>query len=178
MSPDPKNPAPKTPAPKTHDHQADFYSDAYLVDILKEVRTIALVGASDKPHRASNGVFGFLQQQGYEMFPVNPALAAGGVRSGSGAEAGQKIWGRPCFASLADLKAQGHAIDMVDVFRASDAALEMTKEAIAIGVKVIWMQLEVVSYEAAELAEAAGIRVVMNRCPAIEIPRLAGLGLL
>ncbi|MCZ4279658.1 CoA-binding protein [Kiloniella laminariae] len=159
-----------------HNHAGDSYSDDYLRKILQETRNIALVGASDKPHRASNSVFGFLLQQGYDVFPVNPALAGSGVRSQGGAPC--LIWGRSCHASLASLKASGQDIDMVDVFRSSDAALEVTKEAIAVGAKVVWMQLEIVNHEAAALAEAAGLKVVMNRCPAIEIPRLAGLGLL
>ncbi|MGC2412036.1 MAG: CoA-binding protein [Stellaceae bacterium] len=138
----------------------DFYPDAYLRDILLGVRTIAVVGASPRPHRPSHGVIRYLQRHGYRTIPVNPFAA------------GDTILGERCHAALGDI---GEPIDMVDVFRRSEAVGAVVDQAIAIGAAVIWMQLGVVDREAAARAEAAGIKVVMNRCPAIEIPRL-GLG--
>ncbi len=138
----------------------DFYPDAYLRDILLGVRTIAVVGASPRPHRPSHGVIRYLQRHGYRTIPVNPFAA------------GETILGERCHAALGDI---GEPIDMVDVFRRSEFAGAAVDTAIAIGAAVIWMQLGVVDKEAATRAEAAGIKVVMNRCPAIEIPRL-GLG--
>jgi uncharacterized protein len=139
----------------------DTYSDAYLRDILTSVRTIAVVGASPRPHRPSHGVMRYLQRQGYRTIPVNP-FAAGGT-----------ILGERCYAALGeipfDLVGQ---IDMVDVFRRSEAAGAAVDEAIAIGAKVVWMQLAVIDEAAAARAEARGLKVVMDRCPAIEIPRL------
>jgi len=138
----------------------DFYPDAFLRDILTGVRTIAVVGASPRPHRPSHGVMRYLQRHGYRAIPVNP-FAAGGT-----------ILGERCHGALDEI---GEAIDMVDVFRRSEAAGAVVDQAIQIGAKVVWMQLGVVDREAASRAEANGIKVVMNRCPAIEIPRL-GLG--
>jgi predicted CoA-binding protein len=135
----------------------DNYSDAYLRDILASVRTIAIVGASPRRKRPSNGVMAYLQRRGYRMIPVNPN-AIGGT-----------IHGETVYAALADIAAP---IDMVDVFRRSEAAGGVVDEAIAIGAKIIWMQLGVRDAEAAARAEARGLKVVMNRCPAIEIPRL------
>ncbi|TXH38270.1 MAG: CoA-binding protein [Rhodospirillaceae bacterium] len=121
-----------------------------------------MVGASEKPVRDSNKVMAFLQRAGYRVIPVNPGLA------------GKQIHGETVYASLADIPQDvtGH-IDMVDVFRNSEAALAATKDAIKIGAKTVWMQLEVINDEAAKLARDAGLRVVMNRCPAIELPRLS-----
>jgi predicted CoA-binding protein len=133
------------------------YSDAYLREILTGCRTIAVVGASPRPHRPSHGVMRYLQRQGYRAIPVNP-FAAGGT-----------ILGECCHASLAGI---AEPIDLVDIFRRSEAAGAAVDDAIAIGAKAVWMQLGVVDGEAAARAEAHGIRVVMNRCPAIEIPRL------
>lgn len=143
----------------------DIYSDAYLRDVLSRVRTIAVVGASPRPHRPSHGVMRYLQRQGYRAIPVNPFAA------------GAAILGETCYASLADIPvADVGPIDMVDIFRRSEAAGAVVDEAIALGLKpgitAIWMQLGVVDAAAALRAEAAGIKVVMNRCPAIEIPRL------
>jgi predicted CoA-binding protein len=132
-------------------------SDQDIAHLLSRVRFIALVGASDRPGRASNGVMRFLQTHGYRVFPVNPQLA------------GQVIHGEPVYASLADIE---EPIDMVDIFRRPQAAGEAVDEAIAIGAKSVWLQLGVINQEAARRAEEAGLEVVMDRCPAIDIPRL------
>jgi predicted CoA-binding protein len=135
----------------------DFYPDAYLRDILVSVRTIAVVGASPRPHRPSHGVMRYLQRQGYRTIPVNP-FAAGGT-----------ILGERCYASLGEI---AEPVDMVDVFRRSEAAGEAVDAAIQIGAKAVWLQLGVIDAAAASRAEAHGLKVVMDRCPAIEIPRL------
>jgi predicted CoA-binding protein len=137
------------------DHET--YSDAYLRDILTSVRTIAVVGASPRGERPSHGVMAYLQRQGYRAIPVNPNAA------------GIKINGETVYAKLADVP---EPIDMVDVFRRSEMAGGVVDEAIAAGAKVVWMQLGVRDDDAAARAEAHGLQVVMNRCPAIEIPRL------
>jgi predicted CoA-binding protein len=139
----------------------DSYSDDYLRGILTDVKTIAVVGASPRPYRPSHGVMRYLQRHGYRAIPVNP-FAAGGT-----------INGERCYARLAQVPEK---IDMVDVFRRSDAVGGVVDEAIAIGARVVWMQLDVRDDAAAARAEAKGLSVVMDRCPAIEIPRL-GLGL-
>ncbi len=136
-----------------HEH----YSDAYLRDILTNVRTIAVVGASPRGGRASHRVMAYLQRRGYRAIPVNPN-AAGAV-----------ILGEECHAALADIR---EPVDMVDVFRRSELAGAAVDDAIAIGAKIVWLQLEVRDDAAAARAEAKGLKVVMNRCPAIEIPRL------
>ncbi|HBM91383.1 MAG TPA: hypothetical protein DD400_05880 [Rhodospirillaceae bacterium] len=123
-------------------------------EILKMVKTIALVGASLKPDRASHGVMRFLQNKGYRVIPVNPGLA------------GQSLLGETVYASLGEIS---ESIDMVDIFRNSEAAASITEEAIAIGAKIVWMQLDVVNAKAAQCALDAGLQVVMNRCPAIEL---------
>jgi predicted CoA-binding protein len=133
------------------------YTDAYLRDILTSVRTIAIVGASPRSHRPSHGVMRFLQRHGYRAIPVNPFAAGGEIR-------GERV-----YANLAEI---GEAIDMVDIFRRSELAGAAVDEAIAIATKVVWMQLDVRDDAAARRAEAQGLKVVMNRCPAIEIPRL------
>jgi uncharacterized protein len=137
------------------DHE--IYPDAYLRDILTSVHTIAVVGASPRRERPSHGVMAYLQRHGYRTIPVNPN-AAGGT-----------IHGETVYVRLADVP---DPIDMVDIFRRSETAGMAVDEAIAAGAKVVWMQLGVRDDDTAARAEAHGLRVVMNRCPAIEIPRL------
>jgi predicted CoA-binding protein len=136
-----------------HEH----YPDAFLADLLSRTRTIAVVGASPRPERPSHRVMAYLQRRGYRTIPVNPNAA------------GQLILGERCLARLAEVAL---AIDLVDVFRRSTAAGGVVDEAIAARAKAVWMQLGVRDDEAAARAEAHGLAVVMNRCPAIEIPRL------
>ena len=136
-------------------HDEDYPAE-YLADILKSVNTIAMVGASPDPTKFSYGVLRVLHETGYEMIPVNPN------------EAGKEIRGLQCYPSLKSIE---RPVDMVQVFRSSEAAYQVTQDAIDIGAKVVWMQLGVRNDAAAELAEAAGLRVVMNRCPKIELFR-------
>jgi predicted CoA-binding protein len=135
----------------------DKYPDPYLRDILTSVRTIAVVGASPRHERPSHGVMAYLQRRGYRTIPVNPNAAGGTIN------------GETVYAKLADIP---EPIDMVDVFRRAEMAGGVVEEAIAAGAKVVWMQLGVSDDDAAARAEAQGLKVVMNRCPAIEIPRL------
>jgi predicted CoA-binding protein len=137
----------------------DDYEDAELLAILDGVRTIAMVGASPDWNRPSYFVMKYLQRKGFRMIPVNPRAV------------GQEILGEPVVASLAEI---AEPVDMVDIFRNSEAAGPITDEAIAIGAKTVWMQIGVRNDEAAARAEAAGLRVVMNRCPKIEYSRLFG----
>ena len=141
--------------PVDHDH----YSDAYLRDILRRVRVIAMVGASPNWNRPSYFAMKYLQHKGYRVIPVNPAAV------------GKTILGETVYATLKEMPDK---VDMVDIFRNSDAAGPITDEAIAIGAKVVWMQLGVRNDDAAKRAEAAGLSVVMNRCPKIEYGRLHG----
>ncbi|KGT94226.1 hypothetical protein NG99_10275 [Erwinia typographi] len=131
--------------------------DQTIADILTSTRHIALVGASDKPARASYGVMAYLLAQGYKVTPVSPKLA------------GQTLLGQQVYATLEEVP---EPIDMVDVFRNAEAAWGVAQEAIAVGAKSLWLQLGVVNEQAAVLASEAGLKVVMDRCPKIEIPRL------
>lgn len=131
-------------------------SDAEIRDILTSVKTIAVVGWSPKPDRPSHGVAAFLKRRGYRVIPVNPG------------HAGATALGETVVATLAE----AGPVDMVDIFRRSEEAGAVADEAVRVGAKVVWMQLGVEDAAAAERARAAGVRVVMNRCPAIEIPRL------
>ena len=139
----------------------DSYPDSYIREILKSVKTVALVGASHKPERPSWIVLKYLKDRGYEVFPINPGLA------------GQEILGRKVYGRLSDVPVP---LDMVEIFRNSKAAGPITEEALALSPppKVVWMQLSVRNDEAAAKAEAAGAKVVMNRCPKIEYGRLSG----
>ena len=119
--------------------------------ILQETKTIALVGISHKPHRASHQVAKFLMEKGYTVIPVNPKY--------------KEVLGETCYATLEDIPV---AVDMVDCFRRSSEIVPIAESAIKIGAKVLWMQLDVINQEAAQLAEDAGLQVVMDRCPKIE----------
>ncbi|HEX6219245.1 MAG TPA: CoA-binding protein [Sphingomicrobium sp.] len=132
-------------------------SDEDIADLLGNARTIAMIGASDRPERASNGVMKFLQSRGYRVFPVNPQITGEHVH-------GEYVW--------RDLGQIGEPIDIVDIFRRSEAAGDAVDQAIKAGAKAVWMQLGVINEAAAAKAEAAGLKVVMNRCPKIEIMRL------
>ena len=132
------------------------YSDAYLQGILKSVKTIAMVGASPDKTKFSYGVLRVLNETGYDMIPVNP-------RPGL-----EEIRGLKVYPSLAAID---RPVDMVEVFRRSEDLMAVTKDAIAIGAKVLWGQIGVVDHEAAQLAEEAGMQVVMDRCPKIELFR-------
>ena len=133
-------------------------SDEGLREILQSVKTIALVGASDKTDRPSHRVMKFLQEKGYRVIPVNPRLE------------GQKLMGEAVYGTLMEIP---DAIDMVDIFRRPDTVGPIVQDAIEVGAKVVWMQLGVINEDAAESASKAGLKVVMNHCPAIEIPRLS-----
>ena len=134
----------------------DGQSDETIRAILTGTRRIAVVGASDKPWRPSHGVFGFLLSRGYDAIPVNPMLAGGAVH------------GRTVMARLDDAV----PLEMVDIFRNAANAGAAVNDAIRLGARVVWMQLGVVDEAAAERARAAGITVVMDRCPVIEVRRL------
>jgi len=138
----------------------DSYSDSYIRGILNSVKSIAMVGASERENRPSYFAFKYLLERGYTMIPVNPG------------QAGETILGRRVYARLADVP---EPIDMVDIFRNSRHALAIVQETLALKPRpqVIWMQLGVRSDEAAALAEANGLKVVMNRCPKIEYGRLS-----
>jgi uncharacterized protein len=131
--------------------------DDLIREILTTSRRIAVIGASANPERDSYDVMRFLIQRGYEVFPVNPAAGV------------DEILDRKVYASLGDVP---EAVDIVDVFRRSDAAGEACDEAIAAKAKAVWMQLGVINEEGAERARRAGLKVIMNRCPKIEMPRL------
>lgn len=131
--------------------------DEEIAELLKNARTIAMIGASDRPDRASYGVMKFLQDWGYRVLPVNPQIT------------GEHVHGEFVWRELAQI---GVPIDIVDIFRRPEMALEAVEQAIFVGAKAVWMQLGVISEEAATRAEQAGLKVVMDRCPKIEIPRL------
>jgi predicted CoA-binding protein len=131
--------------------------DEDIAELLRTTRTIALIGASDRPDRPSYGVMKFLQNHGYRVFPVNPQITGEHVH-------GEYVW--------RELSQIGEPIDMVDIFRRPIAAAEAVDEAIAAGAKSVWLQMGVINHEAAARAEAAGLKVVMDRCPKIDIPRL------
>ena len=138
----------------------DNYPDSYIRGILNTVKTIAMVGISPKDNRPSYFAFKYLQERGYRMIPVNPG------------HVGHEILGQKVYAKLADIP---EPVDMVDIFRASEHVLPIVQEALNLNPKpqVIWMQLTVRNDEAAVLAEQAGLKVVMNRCPKIEYGRLS-----
>lgn len=137
----------------------DSYPDYYIADILRSTKVIALVGASPNPERPSHRVMAFLLRKGFRVIPVNPG------------QAGKEILGQPVVARLADIV---EPIDLIDVFRAADALPDLVDEVLALSSlpKAIWGQLSVRHDAAAARAEASGIKVVMDRCPAIEYPRL------
>lgn len=135
------------------------YDDTYIKSILKDVKTVAMVGASTNWNRPSFFAMKYLQAKGFRIIPVNPGAA------------GQELLGETVRSSLAEIE---ESVDMVDIFRNSEAAGPITEEAIEIGAKVVWMQFGVVNETAAERAEAAGLRVVMDRCPKVEYARLNG----
>ncbi|MEO6579651.1 MAG: CoA-binding protein [Sphingomicrobium sp.] len=132
-------------------------SDEDIAELLGNARNIALVGASDRPGRASYGVMKFLQDQGYRVFPVNPRITGEHVH-------GEFIW--------RELSQIGEPIDIVDIFMRSETVGPIVDEAIAVGAKAVWMRLGVIDEAAADRAEAAGLKVVMDHCPKIEIARL------
>ena len=138
----------------------DSYPDSYIRGILNTVKTIAMVGASEKENRPSYFAFKYLLERGYRMIPVNPG------------HAGEDMFGQPIYARLADIP---EPVDMIDIFRGPQYALAIVQEALALKTRpqVIWMQLGVRNDEAAALAEANGMKVVMNRCPKIEYGRLS-----
>jgi predicted CoA-binding protein len=132
-------------------------TDAEIYDLLANTRTIAMIGASDRPDRPSWDVMRFLQSWGYRVIPVNPQITGEHVH-------GEYVW--------RELSQIGEPIDMVDIFRRPQAAGEAVDEAIAAGAKSVWLQMGVINHEAAARAEAAGLKVVMDRCPKIDLPRL------
>ena len=132
-------------------------NDDDIRELLTNSRTIAMVGASDRPNRPSHGVMKILQDHGYRVLPINPQIA------------GQHVHGEFVWTELAQI---GVPIDIVDIFRRSEAAGDAVDQAIVVGAKAVWMQLGVIDEEAAARAEAAGLKVVMDRCPAIELRRL------
>ena len=138
-------------------------ADEEIAEVLRSVKTIALLGASPKPERPSNEVMRFLLEKGYTVYPVNPGLA------------GSELLGRRVYGALGDVPID---VDMVDVFRNASFLPQIVEDVIACRAKVLWTQLDVVDNEAASRAEVQGLRVVMDRCPAIEWPRLRALGLL
>ena len=137
----------------------DNYSDRYIQDILRSVRNIAMVGASINWKRPSNFVMKYLIQKGYRVIPVNKNVV------------GEQIYNEPVYPDLSAVK---ETVDMVDMFRPAKEAPQLVEDAIKIGAKVFWMQFDLRNDEAAKIAEDAGMKVVMNRCPKIEYARLFG----
>jgi predicted CoA-binding protein len=137
----------------------DNYDDKFIIDVLKDSKLVAMVGASASWNRPSFFAMKYMQQKGFRVIPVNPGVA------------GKTILGEVAVASLDEVE---EPIDMVDIFRNSKAADQITDDAIKVGAKIVWMQLGVRNDEAAKRAEDAGLRVVMNRCPKIEYARLNG----
>jgi len=137
----------------------DKYDDKYILDVLKDAKIVAMVGASANWNRPSFFAMKYMQQKGFRVIPVNPGIA------------GKEILGETVAASLDEIQ---DPIDMVDIFRNSEAASTVTDDAIKAGAKIVWMQLGVRNDEAAKRAEDAGLRVVMDRCPKIEFARLNG----
>lgn len=131
--------------------------DHEIAALLRQTKTIALVGASDQPNRASYQVMAWLLEHGYRVIPVSPKVA------------GKTLMGQQGYATLAAIPLP---VDMVDVFRNAEAAPDIAREAVAIGAKSLWLQLGVISEQAQRIARQGGLQVVMNRCPKIEIPRL------
>ena len=144
-------------SPSSVDH--DYYPDSYIREILRNVHNIAMVGASATWNRPSNFVMKYLLKKGFKVIPVNPG------------QAGKKICGEMVFPDLSSIS---ETVDMVDIFRPPEEAPELVEEAINIGAKVFWMQLEILHAAAAKRAEEAGLQVVMDRCPKIEYSRLTG----
>ena len=138
-------------------------SDGEIASLLTATRNIALIGASANPERPSHRVLAFLVQAGYQLYPVNPGLA------------GSEICGRPVYGRLSDVPVP---IDMVDVFRQSHFLADIVEQSIEIEAGAIWTQLDVVDEQAALRAESAGLLVVMDKCPAIELPRLQAAGVM
>ena len=135
-------------------------SDSQILDILQQVRTIALVGASEETSRPSHEVMRYLQRQGYRVIPVNPHLA------------GQQLLGETVYADLESLPV---AVDMADLFLAVQRTDAVIDQAIAMRIPVVWLQIGVINHQGAERARRAGIKVVMDRCPKMEIPRLISI---
>ena len=132
-------------------------TDTEIADLLRATKTIAMIGASDRPDRPSYAVMKFLQDHGYRVIPVNPQITGEHVH-------GEYVW--------RDLTQIGEPIDLVDIFRRSADAGDAVDQAIAAGAKAVWMQIDVINEAAAARAEAAGLKVVMDRCPKVEIGRL------
>jgi predicted CoA-binding protein len=138
-------------------------SDEAIAQLLAHIKRIALVGASAKPERPSHRVMQFLLDEGYEVVPINPGLS------------GQRLLGQTVYASLADLPT---SVDMADIFRDAASLPEVTQDVVAAGIPAMWTQLGVVHSDAEHIAVDAGLQLVVDRCPAIEIPRLRDAGLL
>ena len=138
-------------------------SDEAIAQLLAQVKRIALVGASAKPDRPSHRVMQFLLDEGYEVLPINPGLA------------GQRLLGQPVYASLADLPT---SVEMADIFRGAASLPKVTQDVVAAGIPAMWTQLGVVNNKAERTGLDAGLQMVVDRCPAIEIPRLRDAGVL